>query len=259
MNYKVEVGNLSEKVKKEISAITMKAGTLEVAYAWWEGLANWVPITKTNAWPINTTITTAWTVRNVGNEAASFKVVFAGGGMDVESEPVQLNPGEDASLYADIIGYTSGTYECSLTIYADNEVVEKDYLSVTIVSADKATLHGLVHDSEGNPLDAVTVFLNERITYTISDGTFDFTNIPVGPEFGPWTIFCEKDGYQDFSKDITLSVGDNEVDITMLAEEEEEEEVGIWEWIKDHWGWIAGGVGAAAAIGGGIALAKKRK
>lgn len=35
--------------------------------------------------------------------------------------------------------------------------------------------------------------------------------------------------------------------------------VGIWEWITGHWKWLAGGAGAAAAIGGGIALAKKKK
>ncbi len=117
--------------------------------------------------------------------------------------------------------------------------------------APTANLHGLVHDKDGNPLEAVSVVLIGLSTTTGLDGTFDFTGVP----FGPYTIACEKTGYTSFSEDIVLSVGDNEIDITVEAKEE----VGIWEWIKGHWKWIAGGAGAAVAIGAGIALAKKRK
>jgi hypothetical protein len=116
----------------------------------------------------------------------------------------------------------------------------------------EANLHGLVHDRGGNPLPAVSVSLNGLSTATMLDGTFGFTNI----EPGKYTVACTKSGYQDVSKSITLSAGDNGLDITMLAEGEK---VGIWEWIKEHWKWIAGGAGVAAAIGAGIALAKKRK
>jgi len=262
MDYKVEAGDLSEKVKREIGAITMKAGTLEVAYVWWEGLEYWqmISLTEANQWPANTMLTTAWTVRNVGDEEASFKVVFSGGGMDVESTPVRLKPnptnpgaGETGTLYAYPTTPASGSYECTLTIYADNEIVEYwPDIPVVIVPVGKADLYGFVHDSKGNPLPAVSVSLNQHKTATLLDGTFDFPNVAAGP----YTITCTKTGYKDFNKDITLSVGDNEVDITMLAEEEEE---GIWEWIKAHWKWIAGGAGAAAAIGVTVVLVKKRK
>lgn len=122
---------------------------------------------------------------------------------------------------------------------------EKTWDAVNIAAGPAANLYGFVHDSEGNPLPAVSVSLNQHKTATMLDGTFAFANIPAGS----YTITCTKTGYKDFSTDITLSEGDNEIDIKMLAEGE----------VEVPWLWIGIGVGAAAAIGGGIALAKKRK
>lgn len=108
-----------------------------------------------------------------------------------------------------------------------------------------ANLHGFVHDTDGNPLATVSVSLNEYTTTTEPDGTFSLMDL--GP--GEYTITCTKAGYQDFSKSITLPAGDNEIDIKMLAEGE----------VEIPWLWIGIGLGAVAVIGGGIALAKKRK
>ncbi len=122
---------------------------------------------------------------------------------------------------------------------------EKTWDAVNVAAGPAGNLYGFVHDSEGNPLPAVSVALNSYETATMLDGTFDLANIPVGP----YTITCTKTGYKDFSKDITLTEGDNEIDITMKGEEE----------VEIPWMWIGIGVGAAAVVGGGIALAKKRK
>lgn len=115
-----------------------------------------------------------------------------------------------------------------------------------IEATEVANLYGFVHDTDGNPLPAALVSLNEHSTATLLNGTFDFANIPAGP----YAITCTKTGYQDFSKSITLNAGDNEIDIKMLAEGE----------VEIPWMWIGIGIGAVAVIvGGTVALAKKRK
>lgn len=93
----------------------MKAGELVIAYAIWEGAPGWVQITETNQWPPDTDLTTVWTVKNTGNEAAYFGVRF----MELESAGVLLSPGEEGSLYLYPVTPGPGTYDYTLEIVAD--------------------------------------------------------------------------------------------------------------------------------------------
>lgn len=124
-----------------------------------------------------------------------------------------------------------------------------DVIEATGLPPEVATLYGFVHDKDGNPLPAVSVTLDSYETATMLDGTFDFINIAADS----YTITCTKAGYKEFSKDITLSEGDNEIDITMEVEVPPPPPTEV------PWLWIGIGLGAVAVIGGGIALAKKRK
>jgi len=114
-----------------------------------------------------------------------------------------------------------------------------------------ANLYGFVHDTDGNPLDDVSITSNEHTASTNPDGEFSFEDI----EPGDYTITCTKSGYEDTTKSKTLNAGDNEVDIEMLAEGE----VPPPPPTEVPWLWIGLGLGVVAVIGGGIALAKKRK
>ncbi len=99
----------------------MLDGELLVGYIWWEGEPGWIVIAETNQWPPDTEVTTAWIVSNTGDEAAFFKVRF----MDLESAGVLLNPGEEATayLYPTIPG--AGTYDYTLSVIADAQVVRE--------------------------------------------------------------------------------------------------------------------------------------
>ncbi|MBA7560642.1 hypothetical protein ES708_02271 [subsurface metagenome] len=76
----------------------------------------------------------------------------------------------------------------------------------------KATLYGLISDATtGNPLPGVRVTLVSLETYTDSDGYYAFINLDTGP----YTLTCEKEGYEMVSEDITLKAGDNPLNVAM--------------------------------------------
>jgi len=102
-------------LKEEI----MLDGELLIAYAWWEGKDGWNEILETNTWPPDTETTTAWKVRNTGNEDAFFKVRFMG----LESAGVLLSPGGEATLYLYPVTPGVGTYDYTLELIADGQVV----------------------------------------------------------------------------------------------------------------------------------------
>lgn len=111
-----------------------------------------------------------------------------------------------------------------------------------------ANLYGLVHDTKGNPLAAVSVVLNEHTTATVLDGTFSFLDLDPRE----YTITCTKLGCEDFTATVTLEPGDNEIDVTMLAKGEVPPE-------EIPWLWIGIGSGLAIAILAAVALARRRK
>jgi hypothetical protein len=109
----------------------MKSGELLIAYAWWEGKEGWNQIVETNNWPPDTETTTAWKVRNTGDEAGFFKVKF----MDLESSGVLLSLGEGATLYLYPVTPSPGTYDYTLSIIADMQVVNTYAIKVTTKGA----------------------------------------------------------------------------------------------------------------------------
>ena len=94
-------------------------GELVIAYAWWEGQPGWIQIFSSNNWPVETSLTTTWKVKNTGDEAATFKVSFMG----LESVGVLLNPGEETDIYLYPVTPVAGTYNYTLGVIADSEVV----------------------------------------------------------------------------------------------------------------------------------------
>ena len=102
-------------------------GELVFGYIWWEGKEGWNQILETNAWPPDTETTTTWKVRNTGDEAAFFKVSFMG----LESSSVLLNPGEEATLYLYTVTPGAGSYEYTLELIADGQVVAGYPVQVT--------------------------------------------------------------------------------------------------------------------------------
>jgi hypothetical protein len=111
----------------------------------------------------------------------------------------------------------------------------------------KGNLYGFVHDSDGNPLAASSISLNGSETATMLDGTFSLLEI----EPGDYTITCTKEGYKDYSKEITVTAGRNDVDIRMLRQEEEES---WWQKLKDWWTGIPTWEKAAVIVGGSAAV-----
>ncbi len=106
-------------------------GELVIGYVWWEGQAGWIPILSSNSWPADTNLTTAWRVRNTGDEAATFKVSF----MELESDGILLNPEEEADLYLYPVTPSPGTYSCTLQIIADSQVIAEYPIGVTTAAA----------------------------------------------------------------------------------------------------------------------------
>lgn len=131
-------------------------------------------------------------------------------------------------------------------------VDEKQWDAISVEEGPplKADLYGFVHDTDGNPLAASSITLNEHETTSMLDGTFAI----LGIELGAYTITCTKEGYKDYSNTISLTEGRYDIDIKMLTEEEEEK--GWWEKFKEWWAgletWqqalIVGG-GASGVIG----------
>ncbi|GAI07191.1 unnamed protein product [marine sediment metagenome] len=106
-------------------------GELITAYVLWEGQPAWLPILSSNSWPIDTELTTAWRVRNIGDEATTFKVSF----MELESAGVLLEPGEEADLYLYPVTPAAGTYSYALQVIADSEVVAEYPIEVVMAVA----------------------------------------------------------------------------------------------------------------------------
>jgi hypothetical protein len=105
-------------------------GELVSALVWWEGKEGWSPIGETNDWPAETAISTAWTVKNTGSQTAFFKVKF----MDLVSSAVLLSYGETATLYLYPTTPSPGTYNYTLSIIADTQVVKTYPIQVTTKS-----------------------------------------------------------------------------------------------------------------------------
>jgi hypothetical protein len=106
-------------------------GELVSALVWWEGKGGWNPIGETNDWPAETAISTAWTVKNTGSQTAFFKVKFMG----LVSAAVQLSPGETATPYLYPTTPSPGTYDYTLSIMADNQVVKTYPIKVVVAEA----------------------------------------------------------------------------------------------------------------------------
>ena len=129
---------------------------------------------------------------------------------------------------------------------------EKTWSAVKVgEEVEGANLYGFVHDKEGNSLPAVSIGLNGHITATMLDGTF--TILEINP--GDYIITCTFGGYKEFTKSLSLSEGDNEIDITMLKEGEEGEP-----WYERYW-WAlaAGGAVVATATTVVIRISKRKK
>ena len=78
----------------------------------------------------------------------------------------------------------------------------------------KANLTGFVHDEGDKAIVSALVKLDTMARYTSSSGSFEFTDIDTGT----YTITCTKEGYKPFSYTVTLTQGDNEIDIELVSE-----------------------------------------
>lgn len=133
-------------------------------------------------------------------------------------------------------------------------IKEKHWDAITV---EVTGLYVFVHDTDGNPLAAVSATLNSHETASGLDGIFSFLDI----EPGDYTLTCTKEGYKDYSKDISLAGGRKDLDIKMLREDEEES---WWEKFKDWWAgletWEKGTiVGSGGALLGGIVFIVTRR
>jgi hypothetical protein len=108
----------------------MLDGELVIGYVFWEGKKEWNQVLETNTWPPDTETTTAWKVRNTGDQAAIFKVRF----MDLESSGSLLNPGEEATFYLHPVTPSAGTYNYTLSVIADTRVVREYPIQVKTIT-----------------------------------------------------------------------------------------------------------------------------
>lgn len=117
-------------------------GELVIAFVLWEGQPDYVQILSSNNWPIETELTTIWRVRNIGDEAATFKVHF----MELESVGATLNPGGEIDLYLYPVTPAAGTYSYTLQVIADSEVVAEYPIEVTtaVAAVDWTPIIGMV-------------------------------------------------------------------------------------------------------------------
>lgn len=140
----------------------------------------------------------------------------------------------------------------ALKAYSQDPVVDERQWDAIAVGIEAANLYGFVHNTDGDPLAAVSITLNGLGTASMIDGTFWILEIALGD----YTITCTKGGYKDYSKTISLTSGRNDVDIEMLREGEEEE--GWWERLETWQQALIIGGGASAVIGL-LALATREK
>lgn len=90
-------------------------------------------------------------------------------------------------------------------------VTKRTLFSTTGAPPGKANLTGFVHDEEGKAIASALVKLDTITRYTSSSGDFEFTNIDTGT----YTITCTKKDYKPFSYTVTLTQGDNGIDIEL--------------------------------------------
>jgi uncharacterized membrane protein len=117
------------------------------------------------------------------------------------------------------------------------------------VAVEVTSLHVFVHDTDDNPLVAVSATLNGYGTASGLDGKFSFLDI----EPGDYTLTCTKDGYKEYSKSINLAGGRKDLEIKMLREDES------WWAGLEMWQQFAIIVSAAGGGIGLLALAFKGK
>ncbi|GAH65338.1 unnamed protein product, partial [marine sediment metagenome] len=75
----------------------------------------------------------------------------------------------------------------------------------------RANLTGLIRDDGSSPISGVSVNLNDHRATTSGEGIFNFLDI----ELGDYRIDCTKAGYESYKDYITLTEGNNRVDIEM--------------------------------------------
>ena len=112
----------------------MLNGELVIGYIWWEGKEGWNQIVETNTWPPDTETSTAWEVRNTGDEAAIFKVKFMG----LESASILLYPEQEATFHLYPVTPSPGTYDYTLDIVADDQVVAE--YPVQVIAGEAVSL-----------------------------------------------------------------------------------------------------------------------
>jgi len=240
--------------------LTMPNAT-EIIYCqpyYWDG-TQWVDGQRFAAGP--------YKIALVGGTASLYGEIHSDKGLVANAKATLTGP-QSYTSYSDTSGRFQfldvpiGTYTLTLTkagyrTWSESVVLDLAGIGYDIfpymTSEVAATIQGFIHDSGGSPIPAVSIAINGRTTATQIDGTFTASDI----EPGPYTIVCTKTSWQNASKEVTLVAGDNQVDITMLAVGETPPSKSWWD---KHWKEVAIGGGCAAAIGGGIALAvRKRK
>lgn len=105
------------------------------------------------------------------------------------------------------------------------------------------------------------------MAYKVEVGNLSEMITKVG--FAPWVYDTDGDCYISLSES---NVAVHDCYMGVITEAQRDEVVAlwqngtrnpacpplIWEWIKAHWKWIAGGVGAVIVISSAVALAKRR-
>lgn len=232
MAYEVEVGNLSERVKGEVEIITKT------------GFNPWVYDTDGDCYISESEKNQAMADLDDGiitlSDALAVVNLWV---MDTR------NPACEVAGHLEFGGiYDYDTMKTYLTIPVTLPYGH-DVFGAVLYYNDGATAVGMTCMVEFLNPDGVSV---GKMTETESVGAGMHHTAATGRitlnKNGTWKIHTTLNGIDEKTWDA----------INVLAPEEEEE-VGIWEWIKDHWEWIAGGAGVAAAIGVGVALVKRRK
>jgi hypothetical protein len=115
-----------------------------------------------------------------------------------------------------------------------------------------ANLYIAVTDSKDTPISGVAATLDGKSAVTGGDGTCAFTGITAGS----YTVRCSKVGYQDYTKVVVLTAGDNELGIKMLATTEETWWNKIVANVQKYWYYYAAGGGAVVVT---LALTRKKR
>lgn len=117
------------------------------------------------------------------------------------------------------------------------------FATVRYCNDDPDAAHELTCDAEFlNPAGVSKGAATATYTVPASGSQGMFTGTITLDKAGTWKIHATLNGLDEKTWPAIIIVGE-----------------GVWEWIKAHWEWIAGGVGAAAAIGVTVALLRRRK